>query len=230
MLRFEDLLPKLYSDNYALESYTTDDKHIAEQQQISLLYGEITPIGVRQLGDNARLDFEHSGTFYDLGMGAGKVVLQVYHEYPTVSKIVGIEFSKFRYDIAVNSASIYATMMGYNIVSEDSHTTVTAPNGRQLILHRGSMFSFNVNDADAILVNSNILPLFFKSLGRLLKRTKNLTRIALYNDIPLPFAIKFDTVGDFIETSWDPSGPGYRFNLYEVHHELEADSESTHDE
>jgi tRNA G46 methylase TrmB len=100
MSRFEDLLPGLYFPDSIFEYYTTDDKYAAEQQQISLLYGELTPVGVRQLGDPLRLDFEHSKTIYDLGMGAGKVVLQIYHEYPTVTKVVGIEYSRSRYDLA----------------------------------------------------------------------------------------------------------------------------------
>jgi hypothetical protein len=97
---------------------------------------------------------------------------------------------------------------------------VTAPNGRQLIVRHGSIFHYNVDDADAVIVNSNILPSHFEALERMLKRTKNLTRIGLYNDIPLSFAVKFDKKDDLIDMAWDPSGPGFRFNLYEVHHEL----------
>lgn len=62
-------------------------------------YGEITPVGIRQLGRAMGIDdIEHHqpSYFIDLGSGVGKLVVQAYLEWPQVIHSVGVELAKSR--------------------------------------------------------------------------------------------------------------------------------------
>jgi len=61
-------------------------------------YGEVTPIGVRQIGRAMGMDnfTGDSITFMDLGSGVGKFVVQAHLEWPAVVSAHGVELSSTR--------------------------------------------------------------------------------------------------------------------------------------
>ena len=60
-------------------------------------YGELTPLGFKQLCERLRLN--EQDTFVDLGSGGGRVVLQAAREYG-VQRSVGIELAQTRHELA----------------------------------------------------------------------------------------------------------------------------------
>eukprot|EP00928_Gymnodinium_smaydae_P025025 TRINITY_DN20070_c0_g1_i1.p1 TRINITY_DN20070_c0_g1~~TRINITY_DN20070_c0_g1_i1.p1 ORF type:complete len:375 (-),score=87.80 TRINITY_DN20070_c0_g1_i1:67-1143(-) len=63
-------------------------------------YGEVTPIGVRQIGRELQLDsleaLEEPVVFADLGSGVGKLAVQAFLEFPRLSRAIGVELSSSR--------------------------------------------------------------------------------------------------------------------------------------
>ncbi len=100
----------LPSSSYALQEIghstighlcvTSYDKLIAKQLNCSLLYGELFPRGISKACDMNHLNVSNSKIFYDLGMGTGKLPIQVFLQYPALEYIYGVELSLSRYKIA----------------------------------------------------------------------------------------------------------------------------------
>eukprot|EP00978_Attheya_sp_CCMP212_P047357 scaffold421326_cov62-Attheya_sp.AAC.1 len=107
-------------------------------------YGEITELGARQLfwymkllrnDDNVEETTTTTTTtkassssnvqFYDLGSGAGKLVLQTYMELPCLTRAVGIELAPSRHDLAIqayNTLQQDTTVSGSSSSSSNSQT------------------------------------------------------------------------------------------------------------
>ena len=75
-------------------------------------YGEITPLGSRQLFDYMNMyepafdlnsESKQDIVFYDLGSGAGKLVAQSVLELPRIRKASGVEMAASRHNSAVNA-------------------------------------------------------------------------------------------------------------------------------
>ena len=96
----------------------TDNGNHLDSQAHHLTYGEVTPLGVRQLAyemgiakcddqdyQTRRVDDDHNNdeseiVFYDLGSGVGRLVTQIYIDQPDrVAKAVGIELAEDRHSI-----------------------------------------------------------------------------------------------------------------------------------
>lgn len=85
---------------------TDDDRKHANSTRGSLLYGELLPRGVNRALDSKHLHAlkrEHK-SLLDLGMGTGKVVLQVFLQCPNLSFVYGVELSLARFRIAQSAA------------------------------------------------------------------------------------------------------------------------------
>lgn len=76
------------------------DKMNAIKQNASLLYGEISPSGVRKLLDKDHADIKNANYVFDLGMGIGKIVYQIFIEYSHLKEVVGVELSNSRFMVA----------------------------------------------------------------------------------------------------------------------------------
>jgi len=97
-----------------------------ESQPHHLTYGEVTPLGVRQLAyemdiancddgdDQRRTSFDNENNnndddddeivFYDLGSGVGRLVTQMYIDQPDrVTKAIGIELAEYRHEIGARA-------------------------------------------------------------------------------------------------------------------------------
>ncbi len=92
------------------EPGTDVDNHIGSQSQ-HLTYGEVTPLGVRQLAsemgiidcsyvENTSKNGKRDVVFYDMGSGVGRLVTQIYLDQPDrVARAVGIELAEERHRI-----------------------------------------------------------------------------------------------------------------------------------
>lgn len=101
----------------AVDGGTDSGNHLGSQAHY-LTYGEVTPLGVRQLAyemgiakcddqdyQTRRVGDDHNNdeseiVFYDLGSGVGRLVTQMYIDQPDrVAKAVGIELAEDRHSI-----------------------------------------------------------------------------------------------------------------------------------
>eukprot|EP00747_Dinoflagellata_sp_TGD_P211741 gnl/TRDRNA2_/TRDRNA2_84931_c0_seq3.p1 gnl/TRDRNA2_/TRDRNA2_84931_c0~~gnl/TRDRNA2_/TRDRNA2_84931_c0_seq3.p1 ORF type:complete len:412 (-),score=68.51 gnl/TRDRNA2_/TRDRNA2_84931_c0_seq3:222-1457(-) len=92
-------------------------------------YGEISPLGVRQIGRAFHLDTlnisAERAVFMDLGCGVGKMVVQAYLEWPQVVQAVGIELSPTRLRIAKSAKErLLATPATYSDHDERNDTSL----------------------------------------------------------------------------------------------------------
>jgi hypothetical protein len=76
------------------------DKKIETSIGGSLLYGEVLPEGVAKLCDGDHTAILNASTVFDYGMGTGKLCVQVFFQYPHLLRVVGVEISPSRFDIA----------------------------------------------------------------------------------------------------------------------------------
>jgi hypothetical protein len=83
---------------------TEEDRHLARHNKGSLLYGELLPRGVNRALDSRHLDSHNGESLFDLGMGTGKVVLQVFMQCPHLKYVYGVELSHARFRIAESAA------------------------------------------------------------------------------------------------------------------------------
>ena len=67
------------------------DREEAFQSGSSLLYGEVLPQGVAAMLDSRHLDAAHRRSLFDLGMGTGKLALQV---ITTVQRCTGARVAR----------------------------------------------------------------------------------------------------------------------------------------
>lgn len=91
-----------------LEKDALDEASAIKGRRRPSTYGEITPLGARQLfGAMGLMDFPRENPpihFFDLGSGTGKLVGQVVLELPSSSvKATGIELSPSRHESAIRS-------------------------------------------------------------------------------------------------------------------------------
>jgi SAM-dependent methyltransferase len=64
---------------------------------------------IKALGP-AYLDAASATSFYDLGMGLGKFCLQSFLTYPNLTKVVGVELSPTRYEVAAKALRSLASL------------------------------------------------------------------------------------------------------------------------
>lgn len=83
---------------------TDEDRHLARHKKGSLLYGELLPRGVNKALDSRHLDSRSGESVFDLGMGTGKVVLQVFLQCLHLKYVYGAELSLARYRVAETAA------------------------------------------------------------------------------------------------------------------------------
>jgi hypothetical protein len=94
------------SDREPVDRQTTV-KGLAKDQPKPSTYGEVTPLGARQLFYYMGMadDFDDSNpiVFCDMGSGVGKLVMQAYLELPRVTRSIGVELAPLRHAGAVKA-------------------------------------------------------------------------------------------------------------------------------
>mmetsp|Transcript_36685 Transcript_36685/g.110152 ORF Transcript_36685/g.110152 Transcript_36685/m.110152 type:complete len:260 (-) Transcript_36685:4-783(-) len=101
-LRSGESLKDRKDAEYILDFYWKGKDIYTEENGREYTYGEVTSMGVRQLASEMGLDGGEGIVFYDAGSGVGRLVVQLFLEYD-IHKLIGVELSKQRHDIAVES-------------------------------------------------------------------------------------------------------------------------------
>jgi len=80
------------------ECITPNDRVISKAKKAKLTFGEVLDSGVCRMLYN--VGAVRKKKFHDLGMGAGKMLVQTFLAFPNLEKCVGVELSKGRYLLA----------------------------------------------------------------------------------------------------------------------------------
>ena len=87
-------------------------------------YGEVTPLGSRQVLQAMGLWNTSTAVLYDLGSGTGKFVVQAFLEHAAI-KVVGIELSQSRHEMAVQAwDSVLAAIQNHSSMNSHKESTV----------------------------------------------------------------------------------------------------------
>jgi hypothetical protein len=103
-----------------------EDREVAKSTKGSLLYGELLPRGVNRALDSRHLDAtrQSTHTLLDMGMGTGKVVMQVFLQCLNLTDVYGVELSPARYRLAEAAA---LRMVDLERLHDGSPTTPPPP-------------------------------------------------------------------------------------------------------
>ena len=213
---------------------TAEDKATAKRVGARLLYGEMLPRGVNRACGPRRLHAAECETFYDLGMGLGKVCIQVFVQFPHLKLVYGVELSRARYEAAAENARLLARMWPEAFaVCRDTPEAITVqrrlPNDgvfRSMQLRHGSLLSCtHASNADVVLLETEVPKESIPSLCGLLASLKPQCTVLSYMDLrrhwadeagACPLRQKDYNVSnaDRFETSWSVKR-GHHFFIWE---------------
>ena len=174
-----------YYDILENESFDESSTAMTARRRPST-YGEITPLGARQLFgamgllDCPRIQLQQSREhkrpvhFFDLGSGTGKLVGQVVLELPpgNIERATGIELSPSRHESAVQAKGVLQRLLGTEFRSERfrfdrddrmkavslSEETINRFSSDNLELLQGDLFEVDLSTATHIYVASLCFP------------------------------------------------------------------------
>eukprot|EP00940_MAST-03C_sp_MAST-3C-sp2_P000661 g661.t1 len=147
-------------------------------------YGEMLPpfvhVIIRHLVRRMGLKALSRATIYDLGSGLGNVAAQIVHEIDGC-RVIGIENA---YDL-VECAKLYMSYVSDLHYTTDRRAFATNPLERLKYLY-GDFFSYNLSDANVILVNNIAFPdaVNERLLRKIARETKEGCLVVLTHDIP----------------------------------------------
>uniref|UniRef100_A0A7S1U7X2 DOT1 domain-containing protein n=1 Tax=Phaeomonas parva TaxID=124430 RepID=A0A7S1U7X2_9STRA len=218
---------------------TSEDKAMAKRLGARLLYGEMLPRGVNRACGRDRLNLETTSTFYDLGMGLGKVCLQVFIQHPHLKLVYGVELSRARYDGAAAAARKLARIWPsqFRVVRDDDDAITVQrlePRDgtfRSLQFRFGSLLDVtHLHNADVVFLETEIPQESVGLLSMLLATMRPKAQILSYMDlrkvwVPLdgeqfPIGCPFRQMpynvsnADRFETSWSVRR-GHHFTIFE---------------
>ena len=242
-----DILPENGSCNYNIELWDRNDSILTlywapedgitgraedsndlDPQSRQLTYGEVTPLGVRQLAQgmgivncdgkakNGENDEQSDIIFYDLGSGVGRLVTQMYFDQPDrVKKAVGIELAEQRHRIGemamegIIAAELYMTEHFQSPYDDDGNDIETSSFPIQLI--HGNVLDVDFDEATThVYISSLCFPRnVLLELQKKLLRLPNLRVVAALNRldlIPELSGEQWEQERDvFIQMSWGDS-------------------------
>lgn len=215
----------------AASTCTSDqEKAEARDRGNSLLYGELLPDGVSKMLLPSRLggSLDRDAAVLELGMGSGKVALQIFLQCPGVARLLGVELVRSRYLIAEAALARLekAFPQHFRVCSQKPGEMIRLEQGgRQIEFLCNDFFSLGLNlceRSDAIVFAVNIPCKAFPELCNLLSKAKEGCRLFTYHaletiwwtDAPCPFIQVEDNLAesDTFATSWSPQG--FRFYVY----------------
>ena len=197
-----------------------------------LTYGEVTPLGVRQLAyemgiadcENQASDVDEDGesgiVFYDLGSGVGRLVTQMYIDQPNrVAKAVGIELAEDRHkigDIALEGIIAEGKYMAENFQSpyEDDTDMIdmsTKTKAFRIQLIHGDVLDVDIDpETTHVYISSLCFPVnVLLALQKKLLRLPNLRVVAALNRLDLIHKLDGEQFWEerdvFIQMSWGDS-------------------------
>lgn len=77
----------------------TSELNDMNKKEYSSVYGELTKEGLVQMLSGIN---KSNKVFVDLGSGAGNVVINALNKYPSLKRVIGIEYSKHRHLLALS--------------------------------------------------------------------------------------------------------------------------------
>jgi hypothetical protein len=205
---------------------TEKDKALAEADGSALLFGEFLATGVHRAFDKEHLDGASADVIYDFGMGLGKLMLQVYLQFPNCKKFVGVELSPSRYILGRDALRRFSTFTGgkYQKVKEDE-TTITVSDDESRIIEFREQNLFDATDglsADIIILETHFPSGIWDRLRKYLFGMKPGARLLTYENLhnvyqgqTMPFdQIPINIAGnDRFYTTWSPKR-GHHFYLW----------------
>jgi len=212
------------------------EKQEARERGSSLLYGELLPDGVSKallpdrLGAALAGGGGGNGLLLELGMGSGKVALQVFLQCRGVGRVLGIELVRSRFAMAEAALLrlMEAAPQTFRKLRHEPGELLSleeAASGRQVEFQCADFFALGLDlseRSDAIFFAVNVPCRLFPQLCQRLARAKEGCRLFTYHALdaiwwinePCPFLQCEVNVAesDTFATSWSPQG--YRFYVY----------------
>ena len=144
-----------------------EEKELARRATVDTLYGEVLPAGVDTMCSALGVDAADCALVVDLGMGRGKLVLQVFLGYPGVREVVGVEFLPSRVLEARMAATHAALHVAPELLEMSNLSVRYRPSPvadvfelccprddgrtRRLRLRQGDVFDFDTSTADVVI-------------------------------------------------------------------------------
>jgi hypothetical protein len=230
------LLRDAYNISTGEEGYSTlghqciteKDKLLAVETGASLLFGEFLPIGVDRAFDSEHLNASQAHTVVDLGMGLGKLLLQVFLQYPHLKSCLGVELSPSRYQLGHAALERFVKMQENNFfVLEKKRNSIQIKNKKThgiLEFRSQNLFEVDIREADIVVLETNIPDNVWPKLRKYLKQMKQGARILTYEDLNKVYGEQKITqyfsqlpinheLKDRFNTTWSPTN-GHHFFIW----------------
>lgn len=168
-------------------SMSEKERKFFEEQKESPTYGEITRQGIEKLRELSSPT--NQDVFYDLGSGIGRACMEIAIFWP-VKKVVGIELSKTRFELALQAQKKLA-QLNYHL-----------PRNKKLIFKQQNILNADLSDATIIYMCSTCYPdALMQTLVEKFARLRPGVKIFSQKPLPSHAGIKF--IGSYtIEMSW----------------------------
>ena len=183
-------------------------------------YGEITFLGSRQLFHYMELTEDDASeksqpcTFMDLGCGGGKLLVQSYLELKNVDRIIGIELSNDRYQVAKKA---------WNKVNKEAkqlRTETMGANEASLKISKGDLYKIDISSATHIYVASLCFTeeMMERLARKIVNEGENLKCVATLKAFPEEYEDRLGKPSiQYLEMSWTQyKGTGSRVYFYNV--------------
>ena len=124
------ILSRYWSPEDGVDRELSEPSTDGDNQISQLTYGEVTPLGVRQLASEMGIidcnsesskNSKRDVVFYDMGSGVGRLVTQMYFDQPDrVARAIGIELAEERHTIG--SIALEGILSEEKYMSENFHS------------------------------------------------------------------------------------------------------------
>lgn len=194
-----------------------------------LLYGEMLPDGLSKAISDKRLNVDEAKLVLELGMGTGKLAMQIFAQVPTVERIVGIELAPSRYQIGAEALRrmVELPLTNYKMIEDTELACIVqeTDTGRTLEFRCGDMFAIHedIANADAIIMEVAFCDALIMPTCKLMTELKDGCRIIIFyrleeiwmeeRDCPCHPIVDTSSVFDWYATSWSPNY-GHPFFAY----------------
>lgn len=175
-------------------------------------YGEVTELGARQLFYymNMKTFAEETISFFDLGSGNGKLVVQAFLEVPRLRRSVGVELNPTRHDTAIGAWNSIQSKA--RIIRSSSEEQALSCNEASVQLIQGDLYQVDVTEATHVYIASLCFTseMMERLADKLTKEASELQCVATLKPFPKHFEWRFGTpTVEYVEMSWtEPRGEG----------------------
>ena len=168
----------------------------------NLLYGELLPAGLSKMLDAEHLDIARAAVVLELGMGTGKLAMQVFLQQAQVRRVLGVELARSRTEIGVAAMRALAaaaperfamrgTAAGAGELIETgtcaaARVEAASAAPRELLFESGDMFATphaELAGADVVIMETCVPSALYGKLSRLLLNLRVGCRIVVFDDV-----------------------------------------------